>query len=365
VRVDSISTTNFRNVITAEISFSPGVNLLIGENGQGKTNLLEAISFFKLGRSFRATRDPELIRFGETYCRVVAACQFETNEQEIFSVAISDSGEKKLKINEDKISKLSDLIGRYPAVMFGPHDLNLVTGPPGGRRRFLDMVGSMVNRPYVETLKNYRRILNQRNAALKARADKKERTAWNERLVEKGCELVIFRTETTNKIAQHLCSHADILESPFSFSLEYSSTLLRGDDGSTAVGLAESFMNELEAAENEELRRGMTLVGPHRDDVDVELDGQELKKYGSQGQKRLFAILAKLAELSFLEAELGERCVLLLDDVFSEFDHEITSKLQHVLEEGRQVFVTSPVSLNWERSHKARVFRIQAGRATT
>ena len=137
-----------------------------------------------------------------------------------------------------------------------------------------------------------------------------------------------------------------------------------GDENAALAGMQSVFETKLITLEHEELRRGTTLAGPHRDDVSIELSGNDVRKFGSQGQRRLLAILLKLAELSYLESELRERCVLLLDDVFSEFDREITAKLQRLLEGDRQVFVTSPVPLDWARSHDVRVFDVQDGRVT-
>ena len=366
MHVEKITTKNFRNLYAAEITFSPGVNLLVGENGHGKTNLLEAISYFKLGRSFRTNRDAELIRFDESFCRVEVRCSYKSGEKECFSAAVERSGIKKLQSNGQKISKLSELVGRYPVVMFGPRDLRLVNGPPGERRRFIDMVGSMTDRTYVDLLKKYRRVVDQRNAALKARAGASERKAWNTELVEKGSRLIVRRQEVVKKIERFLKYHARELESPFGFSLGYKTDLQPGGKRDwDAVVLKDMFEKRLRETESEELRKCTTLVGPHRDDVTVVMDGRELKKYGSQGQKRLFAILVKLSEQSHIESELGESCVLMLDDVFSEFDRDLTEKLQKVFEDGRQVFVTSPISLEWERSRAARVFYVTAGRATT
>jgi len=366
VHVEKLTTTNFRNLEAADIEFSPGVNLLIGENGHGKTNLLEAVSFFKLGRSFRTNRDAELIRFDESYCRVETRCAYKTGGAENFAAAIDQDGAKKITTGAKKISKLSELIGRYPVVMFGPRDLGLVTGPPGERRRFVDMVGSMTDRAYVELLKDYRRVVEQRNAALKARADAGERRAWNAELVEKGSKLVMRRQDVVGKIENYLASHAVELEAPFDFSLRYETTLIREDNADVdEAALEETFFERLREVEGEELRKCTTLVGPHRDDVKVNLNGRDLRRYGSQGQKRLFAIMAKLSEQTYVETELKEPCVLMLDDVFSEFDVEITEKLQRVFEGGRQVFVTSPVSLEWERSRAARVIYLRSGRHST
>jgi DNA replication and repair protein RecF len=327
------------------------------------------ISFFKFGRSFRASRDAELIAFGEGFCRVEATCAYSTGEQEKFSTGIEQDGRKTIKTDGEQISKISELVGRYPVVLFGPHDIKLVSGTPGGRRRFVDMVGSMTDGSYLALLKNFRRILTQRNAALKANAHRSERHAWNTELVEKGCNLIMRRRKIVETIEKYLTAHAGGLEGSHGFSLEYDSSILREcmvvKNGGAEPGvskLAEVFENKLTQVESEELKRGLTVVGPHRDDITVRLAGRELKKFGSQGQKRLFAVLAKLSELSHLEAELEEPSVLLLDDVFSEFDREIAGKLQQLLEGDRQVFMTSPFEPAGEKPRNARVFHIAAGR---
>lgn len=363
MHVERITTTNFRNLVEADVTFSPGVNLLIGENGHGKTNLLEAVSFFKLGRSFRTNRDVELVRFGEAFCRVEVECSYEKTGREHFAVSIDQAGIKKIETNGKSISRLSELVGKYPVVMFGPGDLRLVSGPPGERRRFVDMVGSMTDRGYVDLLKDYRRILEQRNAALKARAGADELCAWNVELTEKGSKLVVRRHRVVKKIERHMRSRAADLGSPFRFSLRYATSLHPESEAEPDVGVVEAvFAAQLEKAKHEERRKFTTMVGPHRDDIVVDFNGYDLKKFGSQGQKRLFALLARLAEKTHIETELGEPAVLMLDDVFSEFDKDITARLQTVFEAGRQVFVTSPVSLDWERSRDARVFRLTAGR---
>jgi DNA replication and repair protein RecF len=344
------------------------VNLLIGDNGQGKTNILEAISYFKFGRSFRTGRDAELIAFGQQFCRVETTCVYGNGEKEEFSAAIGQDSGKTIKKNGKQILKLSELVGRYPIVLFGPHDLKLVSGAPSERRRFVDMVGSMTDSSYLTLLRDYRRILAQRNAAIKSRAHKREKIAWNIELVAKGCELILQRQKITATIEEHVASHAIGLGGPYEFSLEYNSSILKESrtiaDNKDAPGideLAEVFENKLIQLEDEELRRGTTIAGPHRDDICIKLAGKELKKYGSQGQKRLFAVLAKLSELSHLETELDEPSVLLLDDVFSEFDKEIAGKLQRLLESERQVFVTAPFTPAGDKGYEGHVFNVKAG----
>ena len=365
MRVDSLSTTHFRNLNEERITFSPGVNLLVGDNGQGKTNALEAIHLFKYGRSFRTHRDAEMIRFGEPFCRVEVETTFAAGDRERFEASIEKSGEKKTKVSGREVARLSELVGRYPCVLFGPHDLRLASGQPADRRRFIDVVGSMTNPRYIELLKEYRRILQQRNAALKARAPREERDAWNTELVEKGCGLVAWRRDMVIVLETHMKTHAGELGLAGELALSYESAILRESEpmeGEDGVSMADVFAHKLAALEHDELRRGATLAGPHRDDMSMRLDGKDLRKFGSQGQRRLMTVLLKVAELSHLESELAEPCVLLLDDVFSEFDPGITEKLQHLLGGPRQVFVTSPVALDWAGKLGARVFTVSGGR---
>lgn len=371
MRVDRLVCTQFRNLASLDLSFAPGVNLLLGANGQGKTNILEAIQFFKFGRSFRTSRDAELIRFGADFCRAETTCTFSAGDTETFAASIERGGAKRIRIHDKEIPRLSDLVGRYPCVLFGPDDLRTVSGAPADRRRFVDMVGSMTDPSYIRCAREYKRVLLQRNAALKARANEYEINIWNERIVAAGAELIEHRRALVAALEGEVQSHARELHAPFAFALSYESALLR-EAATMAAGageennlptLADIFAVKLGALEYEERRRGTTLAGPHRDDVVVSLDGEDLRKYGSQGQRRLFAVLLKLAELSYLERHLREPCVLLLDDVFSEFDRDIIGQLQHALsvDGKRQVFVTSPVELDWANSENARVFRVKAG----
>lgn len=363
MRVDRFVSTHFRNLSAGEIEFGPGLNLVVGANGQGKTNLLEAIYYFRFGRSFRAQVDTELIRFDEPFCRVELQCAFADGRQERFSFSIERRdvrAAKTIKINGEVVSRRADLAGRFPAVLFGPHDLRVVSGEPEHRRRFLDMIGTMTDPGYLRTAVEYRRVVEQRNAALKARASREELSAWNERLVATGADFVTRRLALASAIERETQVQARDLESPFEFSMRYESSLLAEGASPTVLDVAQAFHERLASIVSEEYRRGVTLVGPHRDDLELVMNGHDLRRYGSQGQRRLLAVLLKLAELTYLERELREPCVLLLDDVFSEFDEAIMSKLQRLLEGARQVFVTSPVPV--AGAARARVHRVEAGR---
>ena len=373
MRVDRLTCTQFRNLEPLDLTFAPGVNLIIGANGQGKTNILEAIQFYKFGRSFRAGRDSELVRFDADFCRVEVVTTLDAGAEDAYSASIEKSGAKRIKFDDKEIARLSELVGRFPCVLFGPHDLALVAGAPSERRRFLDMTGSMTDPAYMRTARDYKRVLQQRNSALKSRAADHELNVWNLQIVAAGAELIERRRALVATLESEMIAHAEELDAPaVGFSLTYESTLLReaesiaerAGDGNGVPSLRDVFAARLSALENEERRRATTLTGPHRDDVSLRLGDVDLRTYGSQGQRRLFAVLLKLAELSYLEGRLGETCVLLLDDVFSEFDRVIMKKLQHLLDGKRQVFVTSPVELEWAASENARVYHVSRGHVT-
>ena len=322
--------------------------------------MLEAIYLFKFGRSFRSRRDFDLVRFGEEFCRVEVECNYKNEEREKYALVVERGGQKRAWISGNAVSKLSELVGRYPVVLFGPQDLQLVQGAPGDRRRFFDMAGSMTDRNYLELLKDYRRILQQRNAVLKRRAGLTERKVWDEKLIKTGCALIRKRTGITETIGQYIEQNSRTYSLPFDYSITYENSVSAGilED----MDLEVSFTMRLAALEEEEIRRGVSLAGPHRDDIHFYTDGKDLKKFGSQGQKRLLAVQLKLAELNHLERELGEPCVLLLDDAFSEFDSTISDRLMRLLTNGRQVFISSPVPLVWEKPGAISTFKLAAGK---
>jgi len=338
------------------------VNLFVGDNGHGKTNILETLQFFKFGRSFRTPRDSDLIRFEESFCRIEVTVEYSNRSTETFAASVKRDGTKKLKVNEQDIPKQSALVGQYPCVLFGPQDLSLVSGGPAERRRFLDMTGSMTDRVYLDGLRSYRRVLTQRNAMLKQGAAVKAREVWDEELVRTGCVLVERRGDLVADIARHVAEHVQTLNAVYPVEIGYESDL----EGPFPNGVTrdEHFAVQLAAVRDEEQRRRTTLVGPHRDDVQLVLAGRDLRRFGSQGQKRLLAVLLRLAEMSYLEAKLGERCVLLLDDLFSELDEAVSTKLQTMLDGERQLFVTSPVMMTWRGGESNQVFRVANGAIT-
>lgn len=373
MHVEQLILTSFRNLNDGRIDFSPGVNVIVGDNGQGKTNILEAVYLFKYGQSFRTHRDTEMIRFEEPFARAESVCRMRTGETEKFALAIEQRGTKKITIGDKQPGRQGDLVGRYPCVLFGPDDLSIVYGPPGERRRFTDMVGSMTDPTYIRVAREYRRILAQRNAALKARASDYELNIWNEKIAATGAEFIEKRRDLTALLDGEISAHASDLKTTMRFGMRYESELLHDAEamgasiveGEPIPTLSDVFAVKLGVVEREERRRMVTLIGPHRDDIALFMNGRDLRKYGSQGQRRLFAVLLKLAELTYTEKVLHEPCVLLLDDVFSEFDDETSGKLRRLLEGTRQVFVTTPVPLDWAGAEGSSELRVASGHVST
>jgi len=369
VRITRIATRQFRNLSGVRLDFSPGVNVFVGPNGQGKTNILEAICYFKFARSFRTRRDSDLIAFHEPHAGVDSHVIYDAGDSEQFSFVVSRRSRRRIRVGHKELERSAALVGRYPCVLFGPHDLVVVSGEPSLRRRFVDSVGSMVDQTYLASARAYARVLKQRNAALRARRDEQTVGALSRQLAHAGGTLTMYRAKIIEVLAKALHTHASESEAPYDLNIEYESMAWRsageaaGARGATAqptpAQLEEILLTRLCERADEERRRQTTLSGPHRDDLLLTLDGRDLRRFGSQGQRRLFAVLLRLAEMSALEECLGEQCVLLLDDVFAEFDTEITRRLQRFLGGGRQVFVTTPVALVWTGS--ATVFRVDNG----
>lgn len=360
MHITRLSTTNFRNLVHEPVSFAPGVNLFVGDNGQGKTNILEAMSLFKIGRSFRTSRDNDLIKFEESFCRVETAVEYAAGGDDTYSMSIERRGDKRVKFSGKEIPKLSELVGRYPCVLFGPQDLALSSGAPTERRRFLDMTGSMTDGLYLDDLRSYRRVLTQRNALLKSRGSRSSRRVWDEELVTRGCALIDKRIHLIGALLDHLKQHIDDLDLGYKIDIRYESDLVENiPDG---VAREEHFTARLVDLEEEETRRKTTLIGPHRDDIRLILDNRDVRRFGSQGQRRLISVLLRLTELSYMEQKLNEPCVLLLDDLFSELDEQVSERLRNVLENGHQIFVTTPVMMDWGNDGSARVYKIENGR---
>lgn len=331
---------NFRSYGALTGEFSPRYNLLVGPNGAGKTNVLEAIFMLATARSHRASRDQELVRWGEDLMRVQADIVKAQTTMRL-DLAYTRNRRKQLRINGQPEAKVSNLIGQFNVVLFAPEDLQLVKGAPALRRRFLDIELAQVSKAYFHHLQQYQRTLIQRNAVLRQGSSDGLLAVFDEPLVEHGCELIRRRAAAVAALEPLAAAyHAEISAGKESLTLVYESALLE-QGGEPPVDLPDRFRARLAERRHVEEARGTTVVGPHRDDMQVLINGHDARQFASQGQQRSAVLSLKLAELRFIAAHVGENPVLLLDDVTSELDADRRALLVRAIDEDVQTFITT------------------------
>lgn len=339
-----ISLRNFRNYEELKLSFDPGVNLIVGDNAQGKTNLLEAIAYLGSGKSFRTQRSAELVKLGQEFADLEGEMCTQERCQKIRWVLFPASRPKQLYRNGIKKKSAADISGMLQTVLFCPEDLLVLKTGASARRRLADSAISQLRPNYEAALSEYNRILEQKNRILK---DRYENPAlldilpeFNARLCQVGALLISYRA----RFFQGLGREAEVYHDHFSggkekFHLEYKTVSTVSDPFSPVSRLEEDLKEHLERHYRAELESASCLTGPHKDDFDVTLSGLSIKAFGSQGQVRTAAISLKLAQRELMHKESGEIPVLLLDDVLSELDPGRQDFVLNQIDKG-QVFIT-------------------------
>jgi DNA replication and repair protein RecF len=353
---------NFRNYQNLEMPLHPKLNLLIGPNAQGKTAVLEALYCLSTTRSFRAVAVEEMISFGSD--AAVAEGEFvRENGFDLLRLEFKRDKGRSLFLNGKKQSRLSAVLGRLPAVVFSPDDLFLIKGGPSLRRRFLNSALIQVDAAYLSAVQHYERILKQRNTLLKRKggASGGELVAWNVQLAEYGAALILKRRDMVQKLATH--AHGalrDLTGGAERLDLEYEPSVPAKGDGGT---VKERFLNELIKTKTEERFRGVTIVGPHRDDLVLSVNGRSLKRFGSQGQQRTAALALKLAELAFLMEMVRSQPLVLFDDVMSELDADRRAFFLKRLHLSGQAVLTGTSASDFSAALQgARLFTVENGR---
>jgi DNA replication and repair protein RecF len=328
---------DFRNLASVDLSPAREGMALIGENGHGKTNLLEALYYLQLFRSFRAARDTELVRFGARAFHVSATAHGASAGQVSVGFECAPGqragGRKRIRIDGSEPDTIADAVGVIPAVLFAPRDAAMIGGGPSERRRFLDVMLSLSSRAYLRALQRYRAALVRRNIALREAqrgGDLDAVAAWEPALAEAGTALFRERSAWTLGAAPTFSRLCERIGERGSVELRYQSALAGCDDVEKALGAA------LERRRSLHVRRGVTLDGPHRDDLVLELDGRELRAYGSAGQHRTAAIALRLLEAATLRAARDAEPLVLLDDPFAELDARRSGRILELLEDGAQ-----------------------------
>ena len=342
MHLSTLTLTNFRNYRSLTLDCDERSNLFLGTNGQGKTNLLEAIYYLCVGRSCREAQDKDLVILGGDHFLIKGIGISATGYDVELEICYAKRSGKKVLINDHPRRNLSDLFGSMAAVVMSPDDRCLVQGSPGKRRRFLDIAIAQTSPQYLTSLRDYRRVVRQRNEALRfqqIRSDEEQDLElWNVQLIDLGSRIMRKRQEVISALheeAQQL--HRIISDGNEELTVRYNASFIYED----ASGVEEAFQESLERVEREERARGVTVVGPHRDDVDLSINDVTLSVYGSQGQHKTAATAIKLAEARFLWQQLETPPLLLLDDIFAELDSTRTSRLIELLPDYGQVFITA------------------------
>lgn len=341
---------NWRNSAEQVLELPPEGAAIIGDNGQGKTNLLEAIYYLEIFRSFRGAPDEQLVRFGEDFFRVEGTLTApEGGERTLAAAFERRRRKKKVSVNGAEPERLGDALGLVGAVIFSPADVELVAGAPGGRRRFLDIVLSLAEPGYLAALQRYRHALFQRNTLLRQGSPRALVEAFDEALVASGSRVAAARARWVTERATSFAEHYARVAGGQPGDIAFVPSIDLPAPTPSAADVASAFAAQLERVAEREAARGMTLAGPHRDDLrftTVSADGQplDLRTYGSGGQQRTAAIALRMVEAETIRETRGRESVILLDDVFAELDPGRSRRIIEWIDaaEGGQVILTSP-----------------------
>jgi DNA replication and repair protein RecF len=393
--LQSLRLINFRNYVRLDGAYEPGILVLYGQNAQGKTNFLEALYYISHASASHARHDRQLIHFDATedmlpFARLEATIQRQDGPQQVALTLALQMGRLQKRIELNGVTKrVQEYVGEINAVLFLPEDIDLIATGPSLRRRYLDTTISQIDQSYFRSLGEYEEVLAQRNAQLKVLADRGAREVgdslafWDEKLIESGAYLVLRRQqvisrldELAGRIHPELTGYKEFLRLAYlprldlgyhashQLSFDIGTDLLREGSILTLNEVQRRFQESLRGVQKDELARGMTLVGPHRDDVRFLVNDVDMTDYGSRGQQRTSALTLKLSEVELITEKRGDPPLVLLDDVMSELDEARRDYLSHSLLDYPQVFLTTtgldvfPAAL----AARASLIRVEQGR---
>lgn len=343
---NAIKIKNFRNIENAKIEFDSGVNILVGDNAQGKTNLLEAIGFTALGKSFRTSHEEDLIRFDADSAEISIDFTDSVRRQNI-TVRMMPGKRRRIEQNKVKISRLSDIVGAFRTVLFCPEHLSLIKDGPGERRNYLDIAISQLYPIYLKSLQRYNQILKQRNQLLRnAVEDKKTFTDtvefWSGQLAHEAAIIARYRVQYLKRAEVHICRcFSEMMgEKEIPAAVYMGSSRRESAEYENTEETEKNYFSLLMSHHDREIGAGSTLWGIHKDDIDIMINGRSARSFASQGQQRSLALALKLAEGEVCAEIYGEKPVFLFDDVFSELDAARRSYLSSKME-NRQVIMTT------------------------
>lgn len=374
MQINSLNLINYRNYTDLSLNFSRDINIFTGMNAQGKTNIIEAIYYAASGSSFRTSSDSDLTHWEKDGASIKIDFSRRDVKQELMFV-FNNGKRRQITCNGAAI-KAKDLIGIINIVLFSPEDLFLIKGAPANRRKFLDMEISQASPSYYVELIKYNRLLQQRNSMLKKIKEQKGNKIfdmleiWDAQLADSGTKLTVKRLETIKKLNML----ANLMQRRISgnqenLSISYQIKGMENQEfndlknkDSIAFSLNLWYNNSLKRLAEEDMWRGYTSVGPHRDDVLTKVNGIDLRVFGSQGQQRTGVLALKLSELEFIRSETGEYPILLLDDVMSELDADRRGKLlEFIKKENIQTMITATDTAYFPSSSIGKYYHVSAG----
>ncbi|MEC1157761.1 DNA replication/repair protein RecF [Cytobacillus horneckiae] len=366
MHIEQLRLKDYRNYDDLEISFENKVNVILGQNAQGKTNVMESIYVLAMAKSHRTSNDKDLIRWDQEYAKIEGRVQKQHGSLPM-QLVISKKG-KKAKCNHIEQQKLSQYVGNMNVVMFAPEDLHLVKGSPQVRRRFIDMEIGQVSPVYLHDINQYQKILQQRNHYLKLLQTKKQNDQTmleilTEQFIEMAVKIVAKRFEFIHLLEKWAIPiHEGISRGLETLKIMYKPSVEVSEDQDLSKMIS-VYKEKFDKVKDREIDRGVTLFGPHRDDLLFHVNERDVQTFGSQGQQRTTALSVKLAEIELIHSEIGEYPILLLDDVLSELDDYRQSHLLNTIQGKVQTFVTttSVDGIDHQTLKEAAAFQVEAG----
>jgi DNA replication and repair protein RecF len=366
VHIKNIRITDYRNYDKEKIDLNENINIFYGKNGQGKTNILEAVFLCATARSHRTGKDIELVKIDKSEYVVEVSIQ-RTGIEKNIEIVYKKNERKKISVNEILVKKIGDLMGILNVVMFSPEDLLIIKEGPAERRRFMDILISQIKPSYFYNLQKYAKILTQRNNVLK-NLSKKDKyiellEVWDKNLIKTGTEIMIKRKEYSERLSEKAKSrHGILTDGKEKLIFKYNPSVKIQKDWNK-----EDIENEMEkrikAIRKREIENGQTMTGPQRDDFEIEINEMSSKIYGSQGQQRTGILAIKLAQIDIMNEETGENPVLLLDDVMSELDSDRQNYILKNLDEIQTLITcTTKENIKIDESKNRKYFYVKNGK---
>ena len=357
--IKKLKLKSYRNYNEIEINFDKNINIIYGNNAEGKTNLLESIYMCSTSKSHKNSKENEIINFKETESHIKLFLYKESNKDITIDIQLNKDKKKGIAVNKVKIEKLSEFLGLFNVIMFAPEDLNIIKDGPQVRRKFIDIEICQIDKIYTVLLNNYNKTLNERNILLKdinnSNVNKKDLIdildKYNEKIVEYGIQLILKRKENIKKLAELIKDiHYKISDEKEYLIIDYENDIINNIVPNENVDiyskLKTNYLKKLKETREIDIKNQYTGIGPHRDDISFKIGEKDIRRFGSQGQKKTAAISLKLSELRIIKEKINETPVLLLDDVFSELDESRQKLLVSNLKDVQTIITCTGIKKN-------------------